>query len=229
MGALTRLQLVTQGLALAGDASLSSLAPTWLNAWLRKEYSAWPWPFLQRKQVGLALAAAATSVSFGNGATVTPEVLRIFDPVQVYTSDYRTRGQARVVSFVEQNPDLDESANDPATNIGLPTRIRVAPDSTLFGKYALKPWPIPDRAYLLNFSYWELPVALASDASVPVYPNDSTMLQAIVAQSYLHQQKNDEFGQAMEILAAMVMNDRAHFGQNNGINDTLGLDTSIFR
>ena len=144
MGQKTRAQIVSEGLLQAGDTSLTLRANVWLNAKLREIYSGWPWPFLQKRASGIALASGTTSLPFGNGSTETLEVKHIYDPIYVYRSDYSYQGPARIREFLDHAPD--EVMSNPATNIGPPAMFRVVPSNSIWGTWSLKPNPIPDRA-----------------------------------------------------------------------------------
>lgn len=229
MGQQTRTEIVSEALLLAGNSGLTTNANSWLNNWLRSAYTAWPWPFLHRSISSLALSSGATSLSLGAGSNgVTLEISRIFDPIRVYTSTFADRGQARIIPFVQFNADLDERINNPVS-VGMPATFKVAPDTSLWGKWSLKPWPIPDKDYLLAIDYLVVPAELSSNSDVPLYPNDRTMVQAVMAQALKYMKMKDEYGEAMQILSSMVVDDRLKFGTVPGINDTVPLDPTTFR
>lgn len=231
MGQLTRLQIVTQGQLQAGRDDLATPLNIYFNAWLRSQYAAWPWPFLVRKQTGLALAAGAASISFGAGATVTPEVQRIIDPIFVYDSTYTTKARSRIRQLTSGDLLEDETINNPAIWRGLPTTFKVRADPTLWGKWTLVPIPIPDRNYLLTFDYLHQPADVAADATVPIYPNDRTMIQAVFSETLKYANGADDpaYQQALDVLGAMTIDDRVKYGVVPGTNDVVQLDQSIFR
>src|SRR5690606_1001687 len=128
----------------------------------------------------------------------------------------------RLQTVMGASAENDEDVLDPATNVGLPDRFRAWPDASLGGKWTLVPNRIPDQAYLLTFSYLELPGVLTNGSAVPLYPEDETMIQAILVRAMKH--KNDDHEQpaayqaAVEELRAMSVQDRIRHGQAPGIN-----------
>ena len=231
MGQLTRAQIVDEGINLAGNSQLTTRANTWLNAWLRSQYAAWPWPFLHKRISGVALASASTSLLLGAGSNgVTAEIRRVLDPIQLYDSAYSLKGQLRIRPNNGANPLWDESSNNPSLT-GLPSHIKVAQD-TLWGRWKLYPWPIPQTNYLLAIDYLEAPADLSADASVPIYPNDRTMIQAVYTDALKYEQAGEDMTQyraELEVLGRMVVDDRMKYGDVTGTNDQLGLDTNTFR
>jgi hypothetical protein len=231
VGALTRAEIVTQGLREAGNTSLTTRGNEWLNRWLRSQYMALDWPFLQRRATGISLALGATSVSFGAGSSVTPQVQRIHDPVWLYNTDYTVRRKARIVSLLDGDEDRDETINNPSTHKGVPTTFKARPDATTEGKWTLVPEVIPDRSLLIALDYTELPdninTATAGDSTKPRYPNDDTMIQAVYVAALKHD-KADNYMAERDVLASMVLADRVKFGAALGINDTWGLDPKVF-
>lgn len=232
MGQLSFATIVSEGLLLAGDDSLTTRANVWLNAWLRSQYAAWPWPFLQRRATGVSLASGATSLSFGAGAIVTPEVKRILTPVFIYDSAYTTAKRVSVRTLTGGELVEDETVNNPSNNIGAPARFKVRADTSLWGKWLLIPTPVPDRTYLLAIDYIVQPADISTTTDVPLYPNDRTMIQAMkhAALDYL---KEADAPAALDVLASMVIDDRVKYGEVTGTNDQLGslmgLDTGYFR
>lgn len=232
MGALTRGTIVSEGGLQAGDTSLGTRMNAALNAWLRSMYAAWPWPFLERRKSGLALAAGDTSVAVGGGSGgVTPQIQRILNPIYVYNSAYSKRGRATIRQLTGGPIDLDESANSSSVGRGMPAAFKVRGKSTGFGVWDLIPYPVPDAAYLLAFDYLELPADLSSDSDIPLYPNDRTMIQLVMSEVLKYKEGADGPGYqgALQVLGSMVGEDRAKFGVVPGTNDLVQLDADVFR
>lgn len=228
MGTLTRGQIVTEGLLLAGNANLVDRANQWLNSWLRSHYRSWPWPFLIRRAQNITLSAGATSLLVGGGNNgITEQVQRLYDPVYVYTADKKSRAIARIRSVIAGPVDMDESALNPSDNIGMPAYFKVR-SGTTWGTWQLEPYPYPNQNYNLAFDYLIQPADITSDATVPVYPNDQTMIQAVVAWSSRYM-KLEGAGGELELLSAMGSDDRLKYGEVPGINDQLQLDGASFR
>lgn len=234
MGALTRGTLVSEGLLIAGDDSLVTRAGVWLNAELRKIYLSWSWPFLNKQSTTVTMAANVASFDFGAGSTETLEVSRILDPVNFYTADYGTKSVARIRQFRDHNESSDEILNKPSTNVGLPTLVRVIPSNTVYGKWTVKPSPIPDRLLSLIFNYLVLPANISSDSDIPIYPNDATLLQAVVAATCKFKSDSDAGWQARatseaQTLTSMLKEDRATFGSVPGINARVRLASDVYK
>ncbi len=229
MGQLTRATIVSEGLLKAGNTSLTTRANVWFNAWLRSTYRAWPWPFLHKRATGIALAQGATSLTFGNGSTETLEVQRVLDPIWVYDSAYATRARARIRPVVgDVGLNLDETINSPTGNVGLPEFFKVRASNTVWGTWTLQPVRVPDKAYLLAVDYLVQPADISSDATVPVYPNDQTMIQCVCAHAWQYM-GDERYGEGLQILASMVTDDRMKYGEVAGTNDMVSLDPGVFR
>lgn len=236
MGSLTRSQIVDEGMLQAGRSDLEARMNVYLNAWLRSQYTAWDWPFLHRRKTGLALTAGLTTVSVGNGSSsITAEIKKILDPIYVYDSTYSTKCRARIRQLTGGDVYFDETVNNPATWRGLPTQFKVKADTALWGKWSLIPMPFPDRDYLATFDYIETPanidVSSSGDSTIPIYPNDRTMIQAVVSETckYAYGSDSPQFAAAMDLLSSMVVDDRMKFGQVHGTNDLVQLDSDTFR
>lgn len=229
MGTLTRGQIVTEGLLIAGNANLTTRANQWLNSWLRSHYRSWPWPFLIRRAQNITLAAGATSLAVGAGQNgITEQIQRVYDPVYVYTSDKKSRALARIRSVIAGPVDMDESALDSTNNRGMPTYFKVRTYDSVWGAWNFQPFPYPDQSYQIAFDYLIQPADITSDVTVPLYPNDQTMIQAVVAFASRYM-KLDGAGSELELLSAMGSDDRLKYGEVPGTNDQLLLDGASFR
>jgi hypothetical protein len=231
MGVLTRTELVTAALLKAGNTNLTTNAVTWLNAWLRSQYRGFPWPFLRRNASLLTLSSGATIKTVGNGnGGVAKAIQYLTGHVFIFTSDRATRARA----YVRQVEDGDAFSHEDgllSTDTGLPTlfRVRQSTVAETYGTWDLFPYPLPDKAYLLSFEYLMQPDNLAADATVPLYPNDRTMIQAIMCDALQYMDRRREYQMELGILGSMVNDDRMKYGQVPGTNDVLPLDPSTFR
>lgn len=233
MGALTRDQIVTAGLGKAGNLStaLRTRIETEFQAWLDRQYSAWSWPFLKKRAVGLSLSSGATSLTIGAGSGgVTLEIIRLVSPILFYTTDRTTVGKAPLVQVAGSNSvQFDETLQNSATWIGTPTSFK-ARNGTVRGRWDLIPMPFPDRALNIAIDYYERPAALGA-STVPIYPEDATMIQAVNALALVDQKGEDSPAAitANDRTSNMLARDRSTHGQVPGENDILQLDSSVFK
>jgi hypothetical protein len=233
MGQLTRDQIVAAALLQGGMASsLSTRAEKPFNAALRSLYKAWSWPFLKKRATGISLPTGTQALTLGAGSGgITLEIQEFFDPLYVYTSDRGTKQTCYIQQLVKNpNVSMDETLNDSSTFRGLPTRCKIRA-STLWGRWDFIPLPFPEKDYLLAFDYLEQPADISSGSSVPIYPNDRTLIRVVMAEMLLDQHgiASKQYQAAAEEAGAMVVHDRQRYGQHTGDNDNIGLDTSVFK
>jgi len=231
MGQKTRTQIITAGLEKAGDTSLSTLAVTWFNAGLRSRlYAGWPWPFLQEPITGLVLGAGVTSLTVGAGTNYALEIRRIMDPIWVGDSTYQTRARARIRTLTGGSAETHEALIDPNQGRGTPIQFKARMDRTLWGRWKLIPYPVPDKAYLVHLDVIVQPADTTSDSDIPVYPNDETLIKLVehAALEYMHGSNSPEAQAALDQLTSMVIGDRGRYGEVPGTNDVIELDENIF-
>lgn len=228
MGVATCTEIISEGLLLAGDTSLTSRAQVWLNQWLRSQYAAWNWPFLYRKASGLTLSSGTGSLTVGAGSGgITPLIQRIFDPIYLYTSDKQTRGNVRFREVLGGDVSMEEDAR-PDSQIGRPVKVKGRKVYSTAGAWELVFDPVPERDYLISFDYIYQPADTNGTSDVPVYPNDRTMTHLVAAMAFAHM--GDERAPDMrEMVASMTVDDRSKFGSHLGFNDDWALDGDTFR
>lgn len=218
---------------MAGNPSLTTRAQRWLQDWLDGTYDAWPWPFLKRRASGVTVAAGTQSILFGNNGTTAYTadcVRRVLSPIVVYNSDYTITNWRLPVRSSDADPvnNTDEYANDPSTNRGLPTAVKVrAKPAGGWGQWELFIRPVPDRSLIFAIDYLVRPDALGA-SDIPLYPADRTLIQCVYAHALKFDRK-EETADAMEDLGAMAIQDRLRYGTVDGTNDHLDLDASVFR
>lgn len=232
MGTLARSEIVARGLRLAGDTTLTTRANEWLNSWLRSQYAAWPWPFLIKRASSLTLAQGATSLTVGAGSGGVSDVIRqVRDPIFVYTTDKSMRVKARISQIADPSLAADESTIL-STAIGVPPYFKVRAEGTTFGKWVLYPSLIPDRALLVAFDYLVQPADIdtstGGDSTVPLYPDDETMIQAVFVAGLKYLKRYDELATEDATLSAMKSGDRLKWGEVLGTNGAMGLDPNVF-
>lgn len=227
MGTMTMSEVVREGLLQAGDTSLTARALVDLKAWLRSQYAKFPWPFLQVWETGVELDSGTQSLTFGAGeGGVSEKVIRINDPLKIYTSGWSVRSDVRVTSSHGVGDGPSTTLYNPATNRGLPAKVRATKTRTP-GEWSLVFGNVADRDYLLDINYWVLPDDPDTD-DVPEYENDRTLLQLVFAFG-LKYKKDPQYKQELDIAAKMTVEDRGTYGQVDGTNDLLSLDSTIYR
>lgn len=233
MGTMTVQEILDEGGLLSGNDNIQARALSGLNNWLRKQYRAYPWVFLQKKATGIALAAGVQSLNVGNGnGGVTPEVARILAPIYVYNTSYQRKAKADIVQLQGSGIEFDESANNPTTNRGLPGRFKVRDASSVTrGMWTLYPWVIPSEDLVLAFDYQYQPANVGLE-DTPVYPADRTLVQ--VAKAYCVEFEDSSAGTSNAVAewgvaASMVVDDRNIYGEVPGTNDLHQLDGGVFR
>lgn len=230
MGQLSHDTIISEALLKAGKepSTLSTRATVWLNARLRGLYKGWAWPYLQRRIDSLALTTGTASLSLGAGAGgVTEEIKLIRSPILVYKSDYTVRVYAHIE---ELQGDFGDAGYDTTAQRGVPNRFKVRADTSLWGKWTLRPIPVPDRDLLLVVDY-QIQPANISGSTVPLYPNDRTLIAGVMADAFIYMYGPDsaEAAAAEDEFSALAARDRAEYGGVPGTNDLLGLDSSVFR
>lgn len=234
MGANTVAEIIAEGTSLAGrdDTTVTTKALGWLNKWLRSQYQAWPWPFLIQRRSGLALVAGTQSILVGGGNSgITHQIKKVEDSFFLRTSDFGGRYRPRIMNSTNVPLELDPDMQNTTTQRGPPERIQVrAGTSPTNGVWQLIFYPTPDRAYLLNFDYQFLPAAHTVTSDIPLYPNDQTMVQLIAGKTRQFADGLDDPAAvaALDVAAAMAIDDRTKSGQIPGTNDVWGLDGGVF-
>lgn len=231
MARLTFDQLITYGGLVGQNNAVTTWVGVKLKAWLRKHYSEWAWPFLINQATGITLSSGASSLTVGAGAGgLTPQICRIFSPIYFRTGTYSTRGRAPVRLIVGDDFSMATGQVNPVTQIGPPQSFTVLPNTTAAGlqNMVLTPYPFPDQAYTLAFTYQKLPDDPAG-TDVPIYPNEVTLIQAAKVATLEYDQTNDPvYKQEADILAQMAITDRSVYGGNPSFGDYMQLDTSVF-
>lgn len=230
MGHLTRAQIVARGLLQAGRTDITVGANTDFNTWLQSVYASFQWPFLRRRKEAIALASGVQSLSFGLGSNGEDlEVSEIKDPALLYDSTYSTSLRLPVISV--DNPQIisDETLNNPVSFAGTPLRVKVMPDVTSWGKWNLIFTPFPNRNFYVALDYIVQPADIDDDDTVPLYPNDRTMIQAVKVDALNYMKKYEAYGIELQVLDALIEKDKLRYGQVKGNNDAMLLDSSVFR
>lgn len=234
MGTLTRTQVISEGLLLAGRDEYSTAAQGWLQRWLDSVAQSWDWPLLRKEYLGYAIdpsLANSAGQQFGIGGTASTgpatRVLDIYDNVWLYKADGSVQQRVQLQRFTRQ--PKDKLAVD-GQGKGMPNLLLAELDG--FGKYRFFLTPEADRTdYLLSVPYKELPAALASDSDVPWFPVDEVLVQAVCfkALEYVDGKDADSTIAAQQTLAGLLSEARVRHAGQSPDGDRLMLDRAIFR
>lgn len=221
MAQLTRDQIVSEGQLLAGRDDNATASAAWLQRWLDSVAASWPWPILQGEEIGVALNAGSTSLSYGG----TPKLHKILDNVWLYDSTKTYRRRIRIRHQLSMPSDRIQEN----THIGTPSNARLF--TSAFGLWTFYFDYIPDKNYLLTIPFIIVPDAMSAGTDVPWYPNDETMVQVVAFKNHeFYDGKDAPVTQAaQQMLAGLVANDRIRYGAVTGVNDHLQLDPTYFR
>lgn len=233
MGTMTRAQIISEGMLLAGRDDLSARCQTWLQTWLDSVAASWPWPQLMVESSSIPVPTGSTSIDIGEGVSggssylSLRRVAKIMDNAWIYTSDKRTMGRIRV-RYGLSRPSILFDTNQ---HRGLPTSIRIRQGPTKGKKqWTLELDPFPDRDYLLFITYHDLGDVLASDSDILWYPNDATAIELIAAKcaSYDDGEESPAAQARMAVISSLVSQDRVKYGAIPGVNDRIRLDPNVF-
>jgi len=222
MGQMTRGDIVDEGQKLAGRDDSATLANGWLQRWLDSVAASHDWPLLRTETV---VSLSAQQADYGNRqGGISTKILRVLDEIWYYTTDRLSSGRVPIRDSLAPPHERIQ----PTTVVGPPVSVRVL--SGGFGVARLSFNPTPDRTYSLLLPYQNLPAAMSTDADVPWYPNDETMIQAVAFKTHEYFDGKDAPATvaAQQHLAALLTNDRARYGNAPGQNDKIFKDPSVF-
>lgn len=230
MGSIGYSDLLTIGIRKAGaPPNISTAITDEFKAWIRTQATAFPWPVLQVRYNGIALAAGVSSLALGAGyGGISQKIHRLTDPIHIYNSTYTIRGKVRVSTIIpSEDQDADPNLNNPATNVGMPSKVRARRSGGLAGEYGLEFDRITDRAYLLAIDTWIVP-SDPSGTNTFWYENDVTLIKAVEVLA-LHHIKAPNADLEEQKLINMTVSDRLKYGEIPGINQEWGLDPNTFK
>ena len=227
MGALTFAEILTEGGLLGGNDSLTTRAPIALKNWLRRQAAVWPWPHVIRTVSGLSLAAQSSATVGAGSGGVTDIIHQVKKPITLYSPDFRSRLRPDIVAYDESNLGLSIAVQAGQSSYGSPTKAKVGRVFGVRGQWQIDFFPRPDRAYLMELILHVIP-ADPAPADIPWYPEDETMIEFVSTFIKRYDNDDDRFD-AMEVVAAKVVDDRAVHGGVPGFNEDLSLDESVFK
>lgn len=223
MGEFTTAEIITEGLELAGDTSLTLRALNWLNMSLRRVYAQHPWPFLKTRYGPITLTAGSSSFLFGNGSNTVDKILRI-ERIRVASP---TNNSFKGEMLVNDDEDTD-AADDPSwldsNSSGLPSRALIEAEPTVAHSWTVSFETNLDKAYRVLIRARRLP-EYVDPSEIPVYPSDATMIHMVYVYALRHM--TDERWIAEEqILNQMVTSDKVTF--KAGVNSKVRLSRRKF-
>lgn len=218
-------EIVSEGLLQAGDTSLTTRANAALKWWLRSQARGFMWPKCKDTD-NFSINAGSESFTLGGGeGGVVEEIWRINDPMKIFSGS-----GANVADFqnIRIQTDWDDSLINPfAGGRGLPTEARVREMRSVKGGWEVNLNHEADKAYTIQVSYFVIPLD-PSTSAVPWYPNDRTMVQAVYVEA-LKYKKDKSYREELDLLAAMVRQDRLSESQKEGISIGPSLNPRVFR
>ena len=210
MASLTRDQIITRALTQVGrdEDAYVTLAQQWLQQWLDSVAKSWEWPQLRDEWFGFELDGSATAPAgyqFGKDDGVdSPSqlVTAIEDNIWLYLLDGSAKRRLRVERTLRDPIGRLPLTNKPS---GTPTSVAVI-KSDVEGVWDIFPNCPVDRTYLLMVPYRYIPTALASGSTIPWFPDDTTLIAAVVyaAQRHANGAAHEETIAAQEALATML-------------------------
>lgn len=188
MATNTRGQIIAEALSTVGRDELSTLAQGWLQRWLDSVAQSWDWPQLRTEMLGYELNGAAANGAgqqFGSGGTPTTgpasRVVQIYDNIWLYLADGSMHQKVPLIKFLR---DPKDKLAVEGVNRGIPTQILAEKSNTSQGRFNLYVYPEPNQTYLLSVPYRFIPGALSSDSDVPWFPDDETMVMAVMYKAW---------------------------------------------
>lgn len=226
MGFLTRDELVTEALHLAGNTGLTTRANRWLEAYLTSLYASWRWPFLEKRYGPFSLTAGSSAFTIGDGTNTADKIARIGMVKIADTVNTGGKGELKLFG-PDIAADVDPAWADENSRATPEYAVLEPASSNVPYRWTLSVYPIPDRAYRVIVVANRRPAALAG-ADIPPYPNDDTLMQGLIVRALMHQ--NDERAQAeYALLINMESADRVKHGAQPGINQKLNLQKTRFK
>lgn len=190
---MTRLEIITEAVLMAGRSDLLSEGRKWLNLVLERIYKNWDWHWLEKSSTGLALV---------DGGSIP--------------TDYRAAKNAYVINNGQRVPvtfiDTDEYdyRNQNATAVGMPRYAYHDYESGTF-----KFWPHPDKSYTWDLRYYKFPTLPTyadntADGQTPLWPDDANVLiQGVYAKALQYQDDTrfkDEDAKFLSMIKDVRMN-----------------------
>lgn len=218
MGQMTVTNLISTALEEAGNTGLSTIALTWMSPIMQRLWAAHDWPFLRREYGPLTMASGVTYFDLGDSganpilsSNITEPVIRVR---KISIADSANNGYKGFL-WLDESADVDPTDRQAWADTlsrGTPFAAELISSAGQSGYTGVYRWRVrfavpTDRAYRLLVDACVIPQTVFSGGIVPMYPNDDTLIQAIIVRTYRHM--NDEREPtAMSVLMNMIREDK---------------------
>lgn len=226
MGTMTRGNIVSAGLTMAGNTGITGPAATYLNAWLGSVYASWPWPFLSGRWGPFSIAQGSQRLTVGAGSN-TSDLIQSIDRISTADTNQDGWNSDQIIYSADSAASMLDPIWTSANSRGAPSSTFLQP-SSVQGQWHIDLSSIADKGYRIFIQGRARPADLTSDAQSPMYPNDLTMIHAIYVYALRHQQ-DERWGVEDQNLGGMLAADRVKYGKNSGRHQRVGLARHRFR
>jgi len=180
---LTRGEIITEALNLAGNTQITTRAQSWLNYILEELYSLYTWVFIEKN----------SNFSTNQASYALPTDF-------LYQLNMRiTVGNSQSPLIYLPLPEYD-SLTKSTTSEGTPQYYTIDNETKKIIFY-----PSPDTAYTYDFRYLYLPTALTSDSETPAFILARILVQAVYCEA-LKYLDDERYMQALQVLTQMNNN-----------------------
>lgn len=212
-----------------GRDNLNTKMNAALNDFLDRAGRSWTWPMLTKRVVEIPLVAGVGFVLVGAGAGgIDERVTHLLGQPILYSDATlrRLRGRPTLVDFIDGYSDAIVNAGG---GVGIPDQYTIDTISQdqkrlLFNRAA-------SEDLLIDMSVHILYDPLTTGTEIPWYPEDETMIQAVMAATLRSENGVDSpsYRAALDELGEMMGNDKIRHGASSTVNATMGMDPSVFR
>lgn len=222
MGTKTRARLISEALELAGNTSLVPRAKQWLDTIMVELWASAPWHFA-RKRYTLSLPAGTSSIAIGEPASTPDEdMVRSIDSIVPVVN-----GKARdpLITSIQGDGDIDHDPDLMVRSAGIPEAATL---QNYGDPYA---WNIrldrpTDRTITFVIDVFLVPRGLENDNDIPRYPNDETIIQALIVKAVKHSPvEGMDWRSEQAVLDRMKAEDRVIYLKSSIQSPNIGLSS----
>lgn len=228
MGSRTRDDIIMEGMNRGGRDNMLTVMAGNLNDWLDRMGRSWTWPKLTRRRGEIPLNAGTAQVLIGNGSSgVAERVTHLIGKPLIYDeATRRVRGRLTLVDYVDEYSNAQVAGGGSTVAPSFYT-VETVSENQLRLMFST----LADQNYLMDMVLHLLPARLTSGTEIPWYPEDSTMIQAIMAATLRSENGVDSpsYQSAVAELDDMVANDRIKHGVTSTLNAVFGLNSEVYR